>query len=60
MDDKLSIEQKSLLVDVVSNELARLIYKRSIMRYATGSTVRTLSDEVELKIKLLNEILNVI
>lgn len=58
--DKLSIEQKSILVDVVSNELARLVYKRSILRYATGTASRTLSDDVEMRIRLLNEILNVI
>lgn len=60
MDDKLSIEQKSLLVDVLSNELARLIYKRALFRNATGQMARSLFSDCEDRISMLNEILNLI
>lgn len=60
MDDKLSIEQKSFLVDVLSNEMARLVYKRAILRNATGEVARSLFSDCEHRISMLNEILNLI
>ena len=60
MDYKLSIEQKSFLVDVLSNEMARLVYKRAILRNATGEIPRSLFSDCETRISMLNEILNLI